>query len=81
MLQACHGFSFEKEPFFSYKFRAMITNPVSRLWVVAYTKRVLRICAAVLMPVYEEYQLWYVTPDALALAGELGVRMFVALGS
>lgn len=41
----------------------------------------LRLCAAVLLAVYAEYEVWYVTPDVISFASELGVGMCPALGS
>lgn len=50
-IEVCHGFKCEQEPFFSYNSRAVIADRESGFWWVAYTGRVLRICAAMLMAV------------------------------
>lgn len=80
-LHAIHVIKFEQEPVLSYESRTMILNPKSGICVVAYTERVLWLCAAVLIAVYAGDQLWYVTPDLFAFSRELGVGMPVALGS
>lgn len=38
------------------------------LWVVAYTERVLRMCASLLMDMYTEYRLWVVPIDIIGFA-------------
>lgn len=80
-LQACHRFNIEKDPVFSYKSRNMVSNPEYRFWAVVYAERKLRLCGAALMTVYIEHQLLYVTPDVIAFARELGMRMTVTLSS
>lgn len=57
-LQACHKFRFQEEPVFRFVSRAMILNPESGLWVVAYSECVSWLCAAVLMARYAKYRLW-----------------------
>lgn len=44
-----HGFKYELEPILSYTSRALIEGRQPGLWVVAYTKCVLVICAAILI--------------------------------
>jgi hypothetical protein len=80
-LQACQGFVFEQEPVFSYLSHRFIADRGTSLWVVAYTERVVRLCAALLVHVYSEYKLWYLPPDVIAGARKLGMAMSVALGS
>lgn len=46
----------------------MISNLESELWLVVYTERVLQLCEAVLMAIYAEYGLWYVTLDVISFA-------------
>lgn len=49
--------------------------------MIAYTERVIRLCAAVLYASYHEYCLWYVPSDITGFARHLGVAMEIALGS
>lgn len=46
----------------------MVLNIKFVLSVVAYTEGVLQLCAAVLMAVYDEYRLWYLTSEVITLA-------------
>lgn len=80
-LATCHGFRVEQEPIFSYKSGALVEDPQSGLWVVAITERVTRVCAALLVAAYAEYRLWYVPPDIIAFARELGMSLAAPLGS
>lgn len=77
----CQGFLFEQEPVFTYKSSTFVTDPGTGLWVVAYTERVVRLCAALLLAVYAEFRLWYVPPDVIGFARDLGMGMKVTLGS
>lgn len=63
-----------------YKSRAIILNPKYGPWVVVYTERMLRICAAFFMAGYAGYRLCYVTTDLIAFSRVVGV-MSVALGT
>lgn len=80
LLDVFPGFKCKQEPICSYKLRAFIEDRESGLSVVAYTERVLRVCATLLMAVYAEYHLWYVPPYIIGLARNLGMDMSVALG-
>lgn len=62
-------------------FRTVILKPESELWSPPFCESVLRLGAAVLMTVYMEYQLLYVTPDVITFACKLSVGMSVALRS
>lgn len=50
-------------------------------WVVVYTERVICVCPSLLTPTYDEYRLWYVPPDIISFARELGMAMELPLGS
>ena len=76
-----HGFKIELEPIFSYKSGALIDDPTSGLWTVAYTERVVRICSGLLFDVYDTFRLWWVPPDVIAFARQLEHGMVTALGS
>ena len=80
-LEVPQEFRFEQEPVFSYKSSLLISDRGTGLWVVAYTERVVRVCAAVLYAAYDEYVLWYVPPDIINFARQLGMAMAVPLGS
>lgn len=55
--EVCHGFRHVQDPVFSYKSNEFIRNEDRSVWVVAYTKRVLRVCIALYMEVYDQYRL------------------------
>lgn len=61
--------------------RALIYDHHSGLWVIAYTERVVRTCAAVFTAAYEQYKLWYVTADTIGLSRCLDMDMAVVLRS
>lgn len=48
---------------------------------MAYTYRIARVDAALLLAVYREYLLWYVPRDIIAFARKLGFAMDVPPGS
>lgn len=56
-LRICHGMKVEQGPVFSYKYRALINDHQSIVWVVAYTERVVCTCALMLSAAYEQYKL------------------------
>lgn len=80
-LEVCHGFKIEQEPVFSHKPRVLIDDPKSGMWVVRFTKRVIHVCASLLIAAYEEYRLWYVPTDIISFARGLSMAMEVVLGS
>ena len=43
---------------FSYPSSRFVADPTTEFWVVAYTERVVRICAGLLFDVYDTYRLW-----------------------
>lgn len=49
--------------------------------MAAYTERVVRVYAALLMEVFDEYRMSYVPHDIVAFVRELGMAMEVALCS
>lgn len=49
--------------------------------MVAYTERVIRVCAALLFHAYDEYVLWYVPPDIINFALNIVMDMEVSLRS
>ena len=60
---------------------ALLRNPKTRLWMVAYSDRVGRIFSCLFCDVYDTYQLWWVHRDVIAFAHTLGLDMAVGLGS
>lgn len=66
---------------FTYKSSTFLDDPETGFWVVEYTERVVRVCAALLLGVHRECLLWYVLIDVIEFAGELGFTMEMPLGS
>lgn len=60
--------SFHLETGFSYKVRALVEDAQSDFWVVAMTKRVLQVIAALLYEICDEYLLWCLLPDIMTIA-------------
>lgn len=50
--EVSHSFLFEEEPVFAYKASGLIRKRYTGLWVVAYSERVVCVCAGLLMAVY-----------------------------
>ena len=72
------GFLVELELVFVYKARALmdLDHPY---WVVAATDRVVRTIVAMLLEVYEHYRLWWIPPDIIRFARELGEALIEKL--
>lgn len=66
---------------YSYKSWAFINNGGTGLLVVAYTERVVHVCAAMLTSTYYSYCLWYVPSDIFYFPRYLGMVMEVPIGS
>lgn len=49
--------------------------------MVAYTERVVRVFASFLFSANEELLLWYVPPDVIKIARQLGMAMEISLAS
>lgn len=79
-LEVCHGFLHEQETILLYNSSAFVADRDTGLWVLSYTERVVRVCEALLIEMYDYFNLWYVPPDIIALSKTLGVGMAVALG-
>lgn len=79
-VEVSESFLFEQELFFAYKSSELISNRDTGLWVVAYSERVVRVCASFIMALYCEHRLCFVLPDMLTFALELGMAMGIALG-
>lgn len=54
-----------------------IDNKGTGLLVVAYTDLVVRVCAALKFTAYDEFEFWYVPPDIIKVALQLGMAMEV----
>lgn len=67
--------------YFSYKPRVLVDDEQSGLLVVSYTGHVICVCVTVLIAAYKQYLLWYVTPEVIAFALQLGMEMSIVLGS
>lgn len=80
-VDVCNGFTFDQKLVFLYNYPALIDDPHSGLWFFMFTERLICVCVAVLIAIYEEYCLWCVPPNIIAFALELGMTMKVILWS
>lgn len=78
-LEVFHGFIFELEPIFSYMMHSFIRNIDIGLSVFAYIKRVVHMWTALLWVSYDECRLWYVPPDVIGIAHQLGMALEVPI--
>ena len=74
-------FLFDQEPIFLWKAQPLINAPQSRIWVLDYSERIIRVCMAMWRLDYSEFRLWFLPPSMIGLAWELGKSMSVPLGS
>lgn len=62
-LEVYHGFLFEQELIIPFKYRELIEDGDTGLYVVSYMKVIARVSAGLSLSTYDEYFLWYVPPE------------------
>lgn len=72
---------FEQEPIFTFQSSNSLDEPGTELCVIAYTERVLRVRASLLLDAYSEYRLRFVRTDIIAFARKFRFAMDMPLRS